>query len=502
MSAMWFEVLIGGMAVASLILIIKNTRATRDFGVSLSRASIADRRGIEAIVFEGKTYEPIIYYSEDPIRDETGRLGERLANLARSVRINVTYMTSLFRVDKGRLLSYLEDQINKAQFGYQATGHVRYAERLRFLKKLYNEVARTHTPYTHRVLLVVWSEKGDTEARAKAEAFKSMVEAEAGIRLERVKEPLLKALLPSTGEGLGAMSPSIFASIYDSPGVVIGRDFDGRLVVLDWPRDFETHIGIFGPTGRGKTVLLNGIASQLASRSESRLDPYMVAVIDPKGDLVAMLSAQATAVEALEPGDCIQIPRMEGLAEILLESVFENYSSKSVNACEGSLLRRGLVVFDLSSLANEDRDVAASLILSSLVLEASEGSLPGRVVVMIDEAWRLAMSGAKHLVWALREGRSRRLHVVYATQSPEDLPDSVLNNTGTLIVFGGYTRSYTEAARRLGLDDARRLLEMPIGTAMVKVKDLPPTETRVFGFHEYVKKVEEQSIPGSDRGVS
>ena len=66
----------------------------------------------------------------------------------------------------------------------------------------------------------------------------------------------------------------------------------------------------------------------------------------------------------------------------------------------------------------------------------------------------------------------------------------MLNNTGTLIVFGGYTRSYTEAARRLGLDDTRRLLELPVGSAYIKVKDLPPVEARVFGFHEYIKRVQ------------
>ena len=499
---MIFEAIIGGMAIFSLLLIIRNTRATRDFRVDISRSILASDKNKELIMFEGKTYEPIIYYSEDPVRDETGRLGERLANLARGVRINVTYVTSLFQVNKGRLLSYLEDQISKAQFGYQATRHVRYAERLRFLRRLYNEVARTHTPYLHRLSVIVWVEKGNDEAKARAEAFKSMVEAEAKIHLRKSKEPIVKSLLPSGSESFSSTTPSIIASTQESPGIVVGRDRDGRLVVLDWPRDFETHLGIFGPTGRGKTVLLHGISSQLASRSESKLDPYMVAVIDPKGDLTDLLSKQSTAMIVMSSGDCIPLPRLEGLAEILLGPVLESYATKSVKPCEGSILRRGLVVFDLSSLANEDRDIAASLILSSLVLEASEGILPGPVVVVIDEAWRLSIGGARHLIWALREGRSRGLHVVYATQSPEDLPDAVLNNTGTLVVFGGYTRSYTEAARRLGLDDARKLLELPVGTAMLKIKDFPPVEVRIFGFHEYVKKVEKQSIPGSDRGVS
>jgi len=106
-----------------------------------------------------------------------------------------------------------------------------------------------------------------------------------------------------------------------------------------------------------------------------------------------------------------------------------------------------------------------------------------------------------HLIWALREGRSKGLHVIYATQSPDDLPDSILTNTGTLIVFGGYTRNYTESARRLGLDDSRKLLELPVGTAMVKIKDLPPIEARLIGFHEYVKRGGATSREESGRRV-
>lgn len=487
---MWFEILLGGMALVSLMLIVKNTRTASDLKINISRMA-SGARDDEEVFFEGERYEPIIYYTEDPVRDETGRLGERLSNLARGVRVNVTYANTLFRVDKGKLLSFLEDQISKAQFGYQATKHVRYSERIKFLKSLYNEVIRTHTPYVHRLLVIVWVPKGDLDAKARAEAFKSMVEAEAGVRLERTRERLLEALLPSTASNIVVdPPPSMFSGSLEAPGVIVGRDNDGRLVILDWPRDFETHVGVFGPTGRGKTVLLLGIASQLASMSDSRLDPFAVVVVDPKGDLARLLQSQASNTVRLEGGDCIPLPRLEGVVEDILNSILAEYKGSSITPCQGSLLRRGLTLFDLQSLPNEDRDIAASMILSSLAIEASEGTLPGKVVLVLDEAWRLSIGGARHMVWALREGRSKGLHIIYATQSPEDLPDSVLNNTGTLIVFGGYTRSYTEAARRLGLDDTRRLLELPVGSAYIKVKDLPPVEARVFGFHEYIKRVQ------------
>ncbi len=497
---MIFEIIVGVMAVISLILMARNSQMTRKLQLGIVKAVIQEDK--PRIYYEGKVYEPIIYVSESPVRDESGRLGERLVNLARSVRVNVTYTTSLFKAEKGRLLAYLEEQISKAQFAYQATRHIRYSERIRFLRNLYNEVARTHTPYTHRLALMVWVPEGSDDARARAEAFKSMVEVEAGVHLEKItNSKLLEAIIPDSGI-VGSETPSaVFASTSELPGVIIGRDTDGRLVILDWPRDFETHIGVYGPTGRGKTVLLAGITGQLASKSESNLDPFMVIVIDPKGDLSNLTSRLASKVIKLLPGDCIPVPRTEGMAETLLNRVLGSYNEKSIKVCEGSVLRRGLAVYDLTLLPNEDRDIAGALLLTSLVVEASEHGLPGKVVVILDEAWRMSIGDAIHLIWALREGRSKGLHIVYATQSPDDLPDAVLTNTGTLIVFGGYTRSYTEAARRLGLDDARKLLELPVGSAIVKIKDLPPVEARLLGFHEYVKRGDLASKDEPERRV-
>jgi len=482
----WFEVLIGILALASFILIARNMRV-HGFQSGL-RARVMGCDEGSSVEVEGKRLRPIIYVSEDILRDDTGTLGERLANLARSVRMNVTYATSLFHVERSALLARLEEEIKKAEFGYQATRHVRYSERLRFLKSLYNDVARSHAPYAYRYVVVVWAEEDRREEDARAEAFRSMVEAEAGIRLRRVSSSILEALIPGEDSPLLAGSQgyaSLLANIVEPPGIVVGRDPEGRIVALSWPHDFETHVGIFGPTGRGKTVLLFGISSQLGARSDSMLDPFMVAVVDPKGDLAKMLAPLASYVYRVGEDSCIQLPRLEGLAEELLA---EAGVEGRIRLCEGSLLRRGLVVFDLSGLPNEARDAAASAILVSLTVEASEGVLPGRVVLVVDEAWRLVQHGYRHMILALREGRSRGLYVVYATQNPDDLPDPVVSNTGTLFVFGGYTRAYTEAARRLGLDDARLLLRLPLGTAMLKLKDTPPLQVRVLGFHEYVKR--------------
>ncbi len=496
-----FDLILAGMAVTSLALIIYNMRLgstlRRELRVSVKSAG---RSGV--VEFSGRRLRPVVFVSEDIVRDETGTLGERLASLARSARLNVTYATSLFSVEKSRLLAAIEDEIKKAEFAYNATRHVRYQERLKFLKNLYFDVVRSHTPYVYRYTVIVWVDADDPAGDARAEAFRSMVEAEAGVRLARWKTDIVGSLLPSHPLPVsGSAYASMIANLGESPGIIVGTDKEGRVVVLSWPQDFETHMGVFGPTGRGKTVFLAGIASQLGARSDSRLDPLMVLVVDPKGDLARLLKGQASTVKRLEKGSCIQVPRTTGAVKELVDGILNSRLSTSVRPCEGTLLRRGLVVYDLSGLPNEDRDVAASLIIASLAIEASESTLPGRVVLVLDEAWRTNLAGARHFELMLREGRSRLLHAIYATQSPVDLPPGVLSNTGTIVVFGGYTRAYTESARLLGIDDSRLLLSLPVGTAIMRVRDSAPIEVRVLGFHEYVKREPASHPLGSDGSV-
>jgi DNA helicase HerA-like ATPase len=167
--------------------------------------------------------------------------------------------------------------------------------------------------------------------------------------------------------------------------------------------------------------------------------------------------------------------------------------------CRGSLIERGLVVYDLTDLGNEDRNVASSLIVSSLVLEASEKGLPGRVVLVVDEAWRVSIGSANHMIMALREGRSKGLYVIYATQSPSDLPQAILDNTRVVVAFGGFTKNYAELARRLGLEEVDKLLRLPVGEAYVRVGDRPPL--RIYAYN-YKAMLGDSIVSGVEAGVS
>lgn len=495
------DMLIVTLALLSLIILLRNILASREL-----RIPIRLRKGEELKVnIGGSTLVGYALVADRIPSGGDGGVAERLVEIAKSMRVSVTFTSSMFKVESGKLLGFIEDEIRKVELVYNATKHVRYAERLRFLNELYRTVAKDHKPYVGSLGIVLWLPQGDPDNQRVVEAFRSLVEAEAGVTLRKLGSSfdVVEGLIASVPPVESAVNAPVILvtedDVSDRRGVILGRMVDSEgVLVLDWPRDFEAHIGVLGPTGRGKTVMLAGIAAQLGMLSDVRLDPYMVLVIDPKGDLRNLLSKVASKV--VRPGGyCIPLPRLDGVAEELVKSSVEaGWGKGKVDVCRGSLIERGLVVYDLTDLGNEDRNVASSLIVSSLVLEASEKGLPGRVVLVVDEAWRVSIGSANHMIMALREGRSKGLYVIYATQSPSDLPQAILDNTRVVVAFGGFTKNYAELARRLGLEEVDKLLRLPVGEAYVRVGDRPPL--RIYAYN-YKAMLGDSIVSGVEAGV-
>ncbi len=494
------DALIIVLAFASIALIIRNLIVSRDLKLPIRiKGSSTLKVTIGGSSFSGY----IIVADKAPAGGREA--AARLIEVAKSMRSSVTFISSMFKVEGGKLLGFIEEEIKKAELAYAATKHVRYAERLKLLQDLYRTVSRDHRPYLGSLALILWVPDDEESHEKIVEAFKSIAEAETGASFKILtgKVDLSSAItsVPSIESSLNIPAVTVGEEdLADGRGVVLGRLSEREgVLILDWPRDFEAHMGVFGPTGRGKTVLLAGLAAQLGILSESALNPYMVLVVDPKGDLASMLSGVASKIVRFK-GGCIPMPRLDGLASELIKSSSETGWGRSrVEPCLGSLIERGLIVYDLSELPNEDRNVAASLIVSSLVIEASEIGLPGRMALIVDEAWRAAQGRATHMVIALREGRSRGLHIVYATQSPIDVPGAVLDNTRAILAFGGFTRNYVELAGRLGLENADILLKLPVGETLIKLGDRPPV--RVYSYN-YKSMLVKQLISGGGGDVS
>jgi Bacterial protein of unknown function (DUF853) len=144
------------------------------------------------------------------------------------------------------------------------------------------------------------------------------------------------------------------------------------------------------------------------------------------------------------------------------------------------------VVFGLSKIPGNGQTtvLAAGFILSALLLRVQ--NLPPvpnsvRYLVVVDEAHRVAdFRAVKSMI---REGRSKGLAVVLATQQPLDLPDVVAANAQTKVCFGLPDATVaTMAARKLQPDNHRlseQIRTLGVGEAFVSLRGEAPRLLRM-----------------------
>jgi len=154
------------------------------------------------------------------------------------------------------------------------------------------------------------------------------------------------------------------------------------------------------------------------------------------------------------------------------------------------------VVFGLSTIPGNGQTtvLAAGFILSALLLKIQ--NLPPvpntiRYVAVVDEAHRV--SGFRAIQTMIREGRSKGLSVILATQQPLDLPDVVAANAQTKICFGLPDATVaTMAARKMQPDNARlaeQIRTLGVGEAFVSLGGAEPRLVRMTQAHSDADKL-------------
>jgi hypothetical protein len=149
------------------------------------------------------------------------------------------------------------------------------------------------------------------------------------------------------------------------------------------------------------------------------------------------------------------------------------------------------VVFGLSRIPGNGQTtvLAAAFILSSLLIRVQ--NLPPvpntvRYVAVVDEAHRVASFRAVETM--IREGRSKGLAVLLATQQPLDLDPVVATNAGTKICFGLPDATVASmAARRLDQDNpllAEQIRTLGAGEAFVSMGGGAPRLLRMTQLHK------------------
>lgn len=148
------------------------------------------------------------------------------------------------------------------------------------------------------------------------------------------------------------------------------------------------------------------------------------------------------------------------------------------------------VVFGLSRIPGNGQTtvLAAGFILSALLLRIQNlPPVPNRIryITVVDEAHRIATFQA--IKTMIREGRSKGLSVVLATQQPLDLPDVVATNAQTKICFGLPDATVAAmAARKLDPSNPRlseQIRTLDVGEAYASLRGEAPRLLRMVQAH-------------------
>ena len=151
----------------------------------------------------------------------------------------------------------------------------------------------------------------------------------------------------------------------------------------------------------------------------------------------------------------------------------------------GDIIYRN-AVFGLSKIPGNGLTtvLAGGFILSALLLKIqSLEPVPNtvRYLAVVDEAHRVA--GFKAVDTMIREGRSKGLAVILATQQPGDLPDTVAANALTKICFRLPDATMARAAaKRLNPGDRRlpdQIRTLGVGEAFVSLAGQVPQLLRM-----------------------
>jgi len=104
------------------------------------------------------------------------------------------------------------------------------------------------------------------------------------------------------------------------------------------------------------------------------------------------------------------------------------------------LTRAGMVDLDLSGLPDEIfRGLAALSMLQFLkekMREEGWSSTKGlRLLVVLDEAWKIAKDDNSDAVMIVREGRKYQFGLIVASQNPTDISEAIFSNVGTTFIL-------------------------------------------------------------------
>jgi len=217
-----------------------------------------------------------------------------------------------------------------------------------------------------------------------------------------------------------------------------------------------------------------GCRAKVSSTSGKYLDPFRVGILGGRGyygslraslapvtrlatRLGALYLAQGewSVAVGLEPrlGILVALPlyAAEGALHTLIVGPTGRGKTVLLSLIAMQLVGRGVEVYLIDPKGDLERRIEALGIGDRVTvlgdnLRGLKGSDSPRRAILVDEAWRVP----RELLEAVgRQGRSKMLSLVAASQSPSDFPASLWGNASNAVLFGSQSTGYIEEAARL-----------------------------------------------------
>ncbi|MFH1306204.1 MAG: ATP-binding protein [Candidatus Micrarchaeota archaeon] len=118
----------------------------------------------------------------------------------------------------------------------------------------------------------------------------------------------------------------------------------------------------------------------------------------------------------------------------------EDYFARPSTIDLSELTTAGLVCLDLSGLPDEVFRALAGLSMLQFIKEKmrKEGWAPEKglkLIVVLDEAWKIAKDDNSDAVMVVREGRKYNFGLIVASQNPTDISEAIFSNVGTTFML-------------------------------------------------------------------
>lgn len=468
------------------------------------------------------------YSVEDIVGNKDRAVLESYAALLKSLPSDVHIYLFKQEVDMKAMLAKLKNTMLNIQaeleLTHEETKRVKLKAKLEKTRALLNALLEGK-PFLKMAMVVVYRVQAKDKATAKSVAdyyeslLSSVFKNHFGFKLDRASYVEILTYVTSffglrTEPGVEGVNvePSRAAYLYpialDKPlisetGILLGFEKDTKHPVIISVNDVFYHTAVIGPTGKGKTTLLASVIEQVVS--ENMLD---VIAIDFKGDLkryvseglVSIVTPSEAEISIIKPPSGVEelswkrvvVDALSHIGGLTPENIVEALLAverdtsglfktpaaaalipfiefiKSNVSYEwiGNYLSKNIIV-DLEGRGTIFQNVYASLFLGivrHLLLEKQRNK---GVLLIIDDAWRILK--LRTLVEIVREGRSRKLGVILSTQSPDDIPSDILENTYNIVVYGSTNENYLSKVKQItGISDSTLVMlsRMKVGEAL------------------------------------